>query len=82
MKIDLYLKFIKLEPSIIKPLEKLFESDDGSSSSSSPSSNYIDIESWLLCMKKYKEMLGNELKSVENKLNELSIILQFINTIE
>ncbi len=77
MKIDLYLKFIKLEPSIIKPLEKLFESSDGSSSSS----NYIDIESCLLCMKKYKEMLGDELKSVENKLNELSIILQLTSSL-
>jgi hypothetical protein len=35
-KIDLYLKFVKLEPEIIKPLVECFKANDAS--------NYIDIE--------------------------------------
>ena len=74
-KIDLYLKFVKLEPTIIKPLVNHFKTNENS--------NYIDIESCLLCMKNYKAMLGtdNRIDTIKNNLNELSIILQLTSSL-
>ena len=68
-RIELYLKFVQLQPSITDKLEKAKDSN-----------RYIDIEACIYCMSEFKaELLSHNLSNIREDTRKLCIILQLVS---